>query len=471
MMNETYYILKQTISQGNSNQLEVKNIFVLKKTYKFAFTKSKKDDILITLKLKGLFAFMIKKPFSDITEAFGKFTLLYGESTKAQEKRYVDAFDTFKSYYGFESAYVASSSGRVEVCGNHTDHNGGKVVSCAISLDTLAMFMPTDDDTISIKSEGYDDIIVDINGAETEKKGTSSALVRGVVVALKNKGYKVGGFKAYVTSNVVGGAGISSSASFEVLIAEIENFIYNDGVISQAEKAVFAQFAENEYFGKPCGLLDQTAIAFGGLKKLDFADPNKKIKVDDINNDLKDYTLILVNTGGSHANLTDEYAAIPKEMFEVANAMGKNRLVEISENDFYSMLPSVSKNLSDRAITRAVHFYDENKRVDLLDKALCDNDYQEFLNCIKESGISSLWKLQNCYVAGSNEQPIPKALAIASKYLGNGANRVHGGGFAGTILNIVKNEDKDNFISNMQKYFDAKDIIPLKVRAVGTIVL
>lgn len=414
---------------------------------------------------------MNNKPYLDITKAFDKFTLLYGEKTTVQENRYINAFNNFKKYYNFDGAYVASSSGRVEVCGNHTDHNGGKVVSCAISLDTLAMFMPTNDGVVKIKSEGYDDIIVDINGKEIEKIGTSAALVRGVIVALKNKGYNVGGFYAYITSNVVGGAGISSSASFEVLIAEIENFIYNNGVISEQEKAVIAQFAENEYFGKPCGLLDQTAIAFGGLKKLDFSDPGKNIKVTDIKNDLKDYTLILINTGGSHANLTDEYAAIPQEMFSVANAMGKDRLIDVSEDEFYEKLPAVIKNLSDRAVMRAIHFYEENKRVDNLDKALNYEDYQTFLDCIKKSGASSLWKLQNCYVAGSSEQLIPKALSIAAKYLGDGANRVHGGGFAGTILNIVKNKDKDNFIVNMKKYFDEKNIIPLKVRAVGAIVL
>lgn len=413
----------------------------------------------------------LKQPFTNVSEAFEKFPMLYGETTKEQKERYSDAFNNFSKHFGFQTAYIASSSGRVEVCGNHTDHNGGKVVSCAISLDTLAMFMPTNDNVVEIKSEGYDDIVVDINAQVDETKGTSSALVRGVVVALKNSGYSVGGFKAYITSNVVGGAGISSSASFEVLITEIENFLYNNGKITKQEKAVFAQYAENEYFGKPCGLLDQTAISFGGLKKLDFADENKKIKVSDINNDLKDYTLILINTGGSHANLTDEYASIPNEMFSVAKAMGKSRLVEIEEKEFYEKLPLVHSKLSDRSISRAIHFYEENKRVDELNDALNRNDFDAFLKCINNSGISSLCKLQNCFVAGMSDQPIPKALSISNNYLCGGANRVHGGGFAGTILNIVKNSDRDYFIANMCKFFDVNDIIPLKVRKVGAIVL
>lgn len=412
----------------------------------------------------------LKKPYSKVSVLYDKFPCLYGEATDFQKKRYEDLFAKFKSSFNVESAYVASSSGRVEVCGNHTDHNGGKVVSCAISLDALCMFLPCDGDVIKIKSEGYDDMIIDLNGAEYEEKGTSAALVRGVAVGLKNKGYKVGGFIACVTSNVLGGAGISSSASFEVLIAEVLNFLYNDGKITESEKAIVSQFAENEYFGKPCGLLDQTAIAFGGLKKLDFKEKGV-IGVTDIHNDLKDYTLVLVNTGGSHANLTGEYAAIPSEMFSVAKAMGGEKLIDFTEDEFVKKLPSVQNKLSDRAVLRAFHFYEENDRVDALEKALAENDFNTFLDCINKSGISSLNKLQNCYVAGSSEQPIPKGLAISSKYIKNGANRVHGGGFAGTILNIVKNDNLQYFIDNMSRYYDKKDIIPLKVRSVGTIVL
>ncbi|MBQ7235871.1 MAG: galactokinase [Clostridia bacterium] len=413
---------------------------------------------------------IMKKPYTDVVEVEKYFEALYGEVTDFQKDRYLKAFNNFKNVFGYDGAYVASSSGRVEVCGNHTDHNGGKVLSCAISLDTLAMFMPTDNGIIKIKSEGYSDIEIDLNGAENEKIGTSAALVRGVAVATKNKGFKVGGFNATFTSNVIGGAGISSSASFEVLVAEILNFLYNDGKMTAEEKAVIAQYSENVYFGKPCGLLDQTAIAFGGLKKLDFKDKNK-IGVTEINNPLSDYTLVLINTGGSHADLTDEYAAIPSEMFSVAKAMGKERLVEIDENLFYNELPNILDKVSDRAVLRAVHFYDENNRVDVACKALCENNFTAFLNAVKESGISSLCKLQNCYVSGGKEQAIPKALSISAKYLNGGVNRVHGGGFAGSILNIVKNDCVSDFVDTMSKFFEKKNVIPLKVRTVGTMVL
>lgn len=413
---------------------------------------------------------MLKAPYQETKSLSKYFESLYGGKSTYQEERYENLFKKFKESYNEDKAYFASSSGRVEVCGNHTDHNGGRVVSCAISLDTLGAFLPSDNNVIRIKSEGYPDIVVDLNGEEIEKQGTSSALVRGVLVGLKERGYKVGGFYACFTSNVIGGAGISSSASFEVMIAEIINFLYNDGKIDPEIKSVVSQFAESKYFGKPCGLLDQTAIAFGGLKKLDFGDKSK-IKVSAINNVLSEYTLVLVNTPGSHAELTDEYAAIPKEMYSLANAMGKERLIGIPEDEFYSKLPSVIDKVSDRAVSRAIHFYNENKRVDRVANSLNNNDYEDFLRAISESGISSLGKLQNCYVAGSKNQPIPKALSVAEYFLNGGVNRVHGGGFAGTILNIVKNDNLDYFVENMIKFYGASNVIPLKVRSVGTIVL
>jgi len=411
---------------------------------------------------------MLKSPYLNLSSVENNFISLYGEKGN-QLVRYENEFARFKKEFGYNCAYIASSSGRVEVCGNHTDHNGGKVVSCAISLDTLAFFMPTDNNVICIKSKGYSDIIVDINGKEIEKKGTSDALVRGVVVALKNKGYKVGGFNCTTTSSVLGGAGISSSASFEVLIAEIINFLYNDSKIDAETKAIVSQYAENVYFGKPCGLLDQTAIAFGGLKKLDFSNKDK-IGVTNIDNSLSDYTLVLVNTGGSHANLTDEYAAIPAEMKAVAKAYGHERLIDMSKEEFVDGLAEKLNKLSDRSVLRAFHFYEENERVDALEKALDNNDYATFEKCINDSGISSLNKLQNCYVGGSVDQAIPKALAIAKNF-DCACNRVHGGGFAGTTLNIVKNDKANDFILSMAKFYGEENVIPLKVRSVGTIVL
>lgn len=412
----------------------------------------------------------MKKPYRDVKEIFNEFYKLYGESTDFQKNRYENLFESFKRTYNENSAYFVSSSGRVEVCGNHTDHNGGRVVSCAISLDTVAAFMPTDDGIIKVKSEGYDEIVIDLKKEPSEKAGTSAALIRGVAVGLKNIGYKIGGFNASMVSNVLGGAGISSSASFEVLIAEIFSFLYNDGRVGEEDKAKVSQFAESEFFGKPCGLLDQTAISFGGLNRLDFG-VKGKVKVNGIKADLSEYTFVLINSGGSHADLTDEYAAIPADMFSVAKCFGKDRLIEVSEEDFYEKLPTLSGKVSDKSIIRAIHFYEENKRVDRVADSLESGDYESFLSAIKESGISSAVKLQNCRVDGAVEQPIIRALSVSEKYLSGGANRVHGGGFAGTILNIVKNENLAEFIKEMSRFYDKSAIIPLKVRSVGTIVL
>ena len=409
-----------------------------------------------------------KPPFADITPAEKMFGALYGEASAYQVRRYQNAFDKFKKIYGETSSYICSSSGRVELLGNHTDHNGGKVLSSAISLDTLAFFLPNNSSVVRLFSEGYGEIVADLNNLENSENGTTLSLVKGVAKWLIDNGFNVGGFNAYITSTVLNGAGISSSAAFEVLISEIFNFLFNDGKITNEQKVKASHFAENVYFGKPCGLLDQTAIAYGGLKKLDFKNKDK-LNVQNIDGNLDDYTLILVNSGGSHENLTDEYAAIPAEMKKAAKTFGKERLIEINENEFFDA--EKLKNLSDREVSRAIHFFQENKRVDNAETALIQGDYKAFLTCVRESGISSLCKLQNCFVPKDSKQPILRALFIAEQYLNGGANRVHGGGFAGTILNIVKNENKEYFIENLSKFFGQENVIPLKVRKCGTIVL
>ena len=395
---------------------------------------------------------------------------LYGKNYDFQKERYENAFAFFKEKFNATSAYMASSSGRVEVVGNHTDHNGGKVLCTAISLDTLAMFLPTDDDKIHIVSEGYPDIIIDVCDLVNTKIPNSESLVKGVLYATKQRGYKIGGFNAYITSNVLGGAGISSSASFEVLIAEILNFLYNDGVISCQEKSFIAQFAEREFFGKPCGLLDQSAIAYGGLNKIDFSSETE-IKVTPIDNKINDFSLVLINTGGTHDDLIDEYASIPAEMKAVAKCFYKERLINVCERDFYKNVKNISTKVSDRAICRAVHFYEENERVELASKALENGDFDSFAGALNASGQSSLYKLQNCFVPKSDTQPIVKAIALCSKITRGGAVRIHGGGFAGCILCIVKNVVLDDFISDVKCYYDDKDIIVLSVRDKGAIVL
>lgn len=411
---------------------------------------------------------MLKQPFTDVSSVYERFVELYGVDSDYQRERYAGEFNRFCEKYGFKTAYIASSSGRVEVIGNHTDHNGGKVISSAISLDTLAMFMPTDDGFVRVSSTGYDEIVVDLNDLESYKANDSAALVAGVAVGLRLRGYRVGGFCACMTSNVIGGAGISSSAAFEVLIAEIFNFLYNDGKISEEEKSYVSQYAENVFFGKPCGLLDQTAIAFGGLKLLDFSS-EQGIKVTNVTDNTDGFTFVLVNTGGSHANLTRHYAAIPEEMKAVASAYGKDRLIEMSYEDFVDGLPN--KSLSDRSVLRASHFYSENLRVNAAATALSSGDIQGFFDAVNASGVSSMCFLQNCTVPASEEQSIPRAVSICKFYNRDGAVRVHGGGFAGCVLNIIKNSKVDDFIANMTKHYGQENVIRLYVRSVGTIVL
>ena len=411
-----------------------------------------------------------KNTYKNMQYIVDKFDELYGEITDFQIRRYSDAFDKFKAIYSCDEAFIASSSGRVEVCGNHTDHNGGKVVCCAISLDSLAMFLPNDDNVIRLYSENFVEMQIDLSKDFIVEKGTSTAILMGVVQGFRNKGLNVGGFNAYVTSNVILGAGISSSASFELLIVEIISFLYNENSVSKKDKAIISQFAEREFFGKPCGLLDQCAISYGGLKMFDFSNPND-IYVEDISDTLSDYSFVLVNTGGSHENMTGVYASVSAEMFEVAKLFGKDRLIDVPEEEFYNNLSSIFNKVPDRAISRAIHFYNENKRVDKLYESLKAKDYNGFLGCIKKSGVSSVVKLQNCYVSGSDEQPIIKALSICENYIKDGANRVHGGGFAGCILNVINNNEVDNFIKQIKPLYGIENIIKLKVRAVGSTVL
>lgn len=410
-----------------------------------------------------------KNVINSVNDVVNIFPDLYGEINDYQITRYENLINRFHSEVG-KYGYMASSSGRVEIVGNHTDHNGGPAVACSVSLDTLAMFLPTENNVITVKSEGYPDVVVDLNSDCEYKKGTSDALVKGVCEAYSSKGYKVGGFIACTTSNVSGGAGVSSSASFEVLICEILNFLYNDGKIDAKEKAIASKYAENVYFGKPCGLLDQSAIAFGGITYLDFKNKGD-VEVQKINNNLPEHTLVLIETGGDHKNLTGEYASITDEMKSVANYFGKERLIEISEDDFYAAIPELNKIVCGRAIQRCIHFYDEVKRVNDCVKALNAADYNKFLGVVSSSGISSLTLLQNCCVPGEKQQLIPTALAVGKKYLNGGSNRVHGGGFAGTVLNVVKNSDVQNFVEKMSQIYGEGKVIPLKVRKVGTIVL
>ncbi len=393
----------------------------------------------------------------------------YGENFDVEDlrPRLSKLLNAFRNNEGADADFLYSSSGRAEILGNHTDHNHGKVLVAAISCDIVAAVKKTDNGLVKICSEGYCPIKFNVNDTSLREneKGTSTALARGVAEAIKNKGYKIGGFTAYLTSNVFKGAGVSSSAAFEVLIAEIFNDLYLGNVLSAVEKAIISQYSENVYFGKPCGLLDQSGIAIGSLSYLDFKTPTSpEIAKLDM---LKGYTLVITNTGGDHASLTSHYAAIRSEMEAVANVFGKKVLREVDYQDFLQNIDSVREKTSDRAVLRAMHFFEENLRVEKACDALKSGDAKAFLNAVNESGLSSLIRLQNCSVPAEVSQPVVFGIELSRSIIKDGAVRVHGGGFAGSILAIVNNQEKDNYVSVMQKVFGSQNVFTAKVRPVG----
>lgn len=394
------------------------------------------------------------------------------DDLKFQTERYETAKETFKVLFGKNPNRVFSAPGRSEIGGNHTDHNCGKVLAAGVSLDVIAMVGEIDDCIISIKSEGYNMDSVNINELDpiADEENTSAALIRGIVKGFVNAGYKVGGFKAYTTSNVLKGSGLSSSAAFEVLICTILNGLFNDGKVQPDEIAKISQYAENVYFGKPSGLMDQTASAFGGFISIDFAD-STYFTVDKIDYDFADsgYNLCIVDTKGNHADLTSEYAAIPVEMKSVAEYFGKNYLRSISKEDVLENINKLRRVCGDRAVLRALHFFDDNERVDKEAAALKNGDFDEFLKNIKESGESSFNYLQNIY-ANSNvkEQGLSIALYMAEDILGDeGACRVHGGGFAGTIQAFVPDSKLIEFKNKMERVFGDGTCYVLNIRPVG----
>ena len=398
------------------------------------------------------------------------FTNYYGEGYDLEvlKARLSKLLVAFEKNEGYPADYLFSSPGRAEILGNHTDHNNGKVLVAAISCDAIAAVKKADGNIIKICSEGYAPIRVDLSdtAVKPNEKGTSTALVRGVADGIKKRGLEIGGFTAYLTSNIFKGAGVSSSAAFEVLIAEIFNDLYLDGKLSAVDKAVISQYSENAYFGKPCGLLDQSGIAIGSLCKLDFETPTsptiEKFAMP------KGYSLVITNTGGDHATLTSHYAAIREEMNAVANAFGKKVLREVDYRTFFDNIASLKNTVSDRAILRAMHYYQENERVETACAALKNGDTQGFLNAVNESGLSSLIRLQNCAVPGAVSQPVITGIEVSRSIIRDGAVRVHGGGFAGSILAIVSDGEKQNYIETMAKIFGKESVFTAQVRPLGT---
>ena len=395
------------------------------------------------------------------------------DAVEKQKPRYVETLNDFGELFGYDrEVSIMSAPGRTEVCGNHTDHNNGKVLAASINLDAIAVASKNDDNTIRVKSKGHRMNVVDLNNLEPNEDnfGDSTTLVQGVAAGIKNLGYAVSGFDACTTSDVMGGSGLSSSAAFEVLLGSVLSHMFNDGKISAVDIAKVAQYSENVFFGKPCGLLDQMASSVGTFVSIDFKSTKEPV-INKIDFDFASsgHSLCIVDTHGNHSDLTDDYAAVRAEMESVAKAMGKNVLREITYEEFFDTLPNLVGKVNDRALLRAIHFFGENKRVDKAVACLEANDFEGFKQVIIESGRSSFMLNQNVYTPKNpTEQKLSLALAVSKEILdGKGAWRVHGGGFAGTIQAFVPNEILDEYKNALEGIFGEGSCHILIIRPVG----
>ncbi len=404
------------------------------------------------------------------------FERLYGAAADRAPARYADMESRFFSYFGEGDYRVFSAPGRSEIGGNHTDHNYGKVLACAVSVDTVAFVRPTEGSVVRYRSAGYRgerEFRVDLSELSAQEKdiGTTNALIRGVADRMTQLGYRVGGFDAYISSDVLRGSGLSSSAAFEVMTCAVLDGLYNRGDMSPVLRAQVAQYAENVHFGKPSGLMDQMASSVGSLVTIDFADPAQPV-VERVDFDFAaaGLSLVVVDTGGNHANLTDAYASITEDMAQVAAVFGKEKLRQVGRETFYNHITQLPGKVTDRAILRAIHFFNDNERVDREVAALKAGDVKAFLKNIIESGDSSWKLLQNVYVGGSAEQGLALALAMSRPFLENGgAWRVHGGGFAGTIQAFVPQSLLKDYISLMDALFHEGAATALAVRPEGAL--
>ncbi|MEG1964624.1 MAG: galactokinase family protein [Oscillospiraceae bacterium] len=392
----------------------------------------------------------------------------------SQRERYIKLLYSFEENFGDKDISIISAPGRTEIGGNHTDHQNGIVLSGAINLDVISVTEKTDDNFITIISDGRKINIIRTDDLEmkTYEKGTSESLVKGVLWKLNKLGYKLGGFNAYMTSDVLIGSGLSSSAAFENLIGSIISELFNSGKIDPVTIAKTSQFAEKVYYGKPCGLMDQMASSIGGVIKIDFKDTENP-EYEKINFDLEKYknSLCIIDTKASHEGLTDEYSAIPYEMGEIAQFFGKNVLREVDEDLFYENINVLREKFGDRAVLRTIHFFQEDRRVINEVKSLLDDDFESFKYYFKKSANSSFKYLQNIYSSSNIEnQSVSLALAISGKHLqNNGVARVHGGGFAGTIQAFVNDDYVETYKSIMEKVFGTDSCLIIKIRKYGTI--
>lgn len=365
--------------------------------------------------------------------------------------------------------HLITAPGRIEVCGNHTDHNNGKVLAAAINKDVAAIVSKRNDDTIIFHSDGYGIIKVDLHDIShnAAENGTTLALIKGVAFNMQQTGYKIGGFEATVHSTVLSGSGLSSSAAIENLIVSIFDTLYNNNSIAPMEKAKIGQFAENVYFGKPSGLLDQSASAVGGLVYMDYKYQTPEVRALHFDFSSHGYNIFVVNTHSSHDNLTEAYASIPQEMKNIASFFLESSLRKVRPEQIMQHVSDLRTQFGERAVLRALHFFNENNRVIKLLDALNSSDLKSFFNTIVDSGRSSFMYLQNIY-AFPNSQPIALALALAEDVLKeDGAWRVHGGGFAGTTLNFVPHHNANKFISRMESAFGENCCSELNIRSEG----
>ncbi len=391
-----------------------------------------------------------------------------------QTRRYQEALHKFEELFGEQDVEIYSAPGRSEVGGNHTDHQHGEVLAASINLDAIAVVSKSKEKVIKLLSDGYPMISVDLKDLEMRKgeTGTSAGLIRGMAYGLKKNGHQIGGFCAYVTSDVLNGAGMSSSAAFEVLVGTILSGLYNDMSISPVEIAQVAQYSENVYFGKPCGLMDQMACSVGGLIHIDFADPkNPVVEKVDVDFSAYHHSLCITDTKGSHADLTDDYALIPQEMKKVAKFFGKDFLREIEVEEFYQKIPKIREACGDRPVLRALHFFEEDKRVELEVAALREGNFQGFLKTVQESGDSSFKYLQNIYTNKDvQNQSVSMGLAVSDSILSaHGVSRVHGGGFAGTIQAFVSDDFVETYRDKLDHLYGKGSCHVLKVRPFGGI--
>ena len=392
---------------------------------------------------------------------------VYGVCQSEQTDRFEELFKMHKDVFNTSDVEFYSSPGRIEIVGNHTDHNGGKVLCAAINVDTLASVSKRSDGIIEVKSKGYPMLRVDVSKPDfsVSEIGTSTALIKGVVDYFKRSDKNVGGFSACMTSSVPKGAGVSSSSSFELAIAEILNVMYNDSQLSAVFKAKASQYAENTFFGKPCGLMDQSAIALGGVNLIDFADFDNPV-IEKAHWAFDNLDIYVIATGGDHSDLTDDYAAIPHEMKEVAACFGAKLLHEISPEKWNRDKQNIVGKVSERAYLRAEHFFEENERVENAVRPIDSKDEQAFLDIVNESGLSSRYKLQNTYSpAGKNHNP-ENALASVVTIEGVVASRVHGGGFAGTIL-VFADKKASGVEGALDVMFGDENVFKLAIRQSG----